>query len=230
MKLDRMICTHFSDTIIYLVLNSLSESNLPSFSWNFNLVRNFLKFQSFVKTPSSKNRTENIFHNLDFPFPRGCLLPRKRKKKELNFTFFFQKNFSIDDVKMKWDLSNWSVRRGTESLARRARSKPLSITVITVIPSNELWGRHVKRSRSLSGHEARFQWKSCGPGVTYAGERERRGGGGNRAGISWSRASSFLCPRQKRAWNRVEPLPVSCIELHLACTARHTLRSTIHEI
>ena len=38
----------------------------------------------------------------------------------------------------------------------------------------EWFPRYVKPSRSLSEDEARFHWKSCGPGVTYAVVRPRR--------------------------------------------------------
>lgn len=103
------------------------------------------------------------------------------------------------------------------SLSGKARSKPLA--VITAIPSNELWGRHVKRS--LSGHEARFQWKSCGPGVTYAGERERR-----RRRRRWRRQPRRYQLKPARAFSargksvaETEPLSVSRIELHLATHA-----------
>lgn len=76
----------------------------------------------------------------------------------------------------------------------------------------------MKPSRSLSGYEARFHWKSCGPGVTYAatvkGKEEEA-----TATISaeaFEAGSSFLCPRPKRAeprrvWNVRHQAPSSAI-------------------
>ena len=110
------------------------------------------------------------------------------------------------------------------SLSGKARSKPLA--VITAIPSNELWGRHVKRS--LSGHEARFQWKSYGPGVTYAGERERR----RRRRRRWRRQPRRYQLKPARAFSArgksVAETASSLFPFRASSSiSRRTLRSTI---
>lgn len=84
----------------------------------------------------------------------------------------------------------------------------------------------MKPFRSLSGHETRFHWKSCGPGVTYAAAVK----GKEEEAISaeaFEADSSFLCPRAKRT-DTCLILPCPYIRLHLSCSNRFSLeRSAI---
>lgn len=129
----------------------------------------------YPQTPSfeKRNRRKSILIQLKWFDNNVCFLPR-RKRRRRKLASWLRVIDWLNEL-IKWFVREW-----------QDQSRPVSITVITAIPSSELWGR---------GLWPRYQ--ATIPIVRPW--RDTRWKGKKRQRISlWTRLPGFLCPRQTR--------------------------------